>query len=126
MFGLLLTGMAPVSGVRHKLLPSISIASASAKEWEGYHQCYEPVCTQVIVVAAEFSKGERITDHSNANVAVDFYHRYKEDVQRMKEMGMDAFRFSISWSRVLPRIQPYVTLFHWDTPEALEDKYGGF
>ncbi|CAK7331835.1 unnamed protein product [Dovyalis caffra] len=94
---------------------------------------------------------ERITDHSNANVAVDFYHRYKEDVQRMKEMGMDAFRFSISWSRVLPHgrlsagtneegiqfynnlidelikngIQPYVTLFHWDTPQALEDKYGG-
>ncbi|KAF9665394.1 hypothetical protein SADUNF_Sadunf16G0118000 [Salix dunnii] len=69
---------------------------------------------------------ERISDHSNANVAVDFYHRYKEDVQRMKEMGMDAFRFSISWSRVLPRIQPYVTLFHWDTPQAIEDKYGGF
>ncbi|KAL9405287.1 hypothetical protein Peur_002259 [Populus x canadensis] len=45
---------------------------------------------------------ERINDHSNGNVAVDFYHRYKEDVQRMKEMGMDAFRFSISWSRVLP------------------------
>nr|TKR97095.1 linamarase family protein [Populus alba] len=69
---------------------------------------------------------ERINDHSNGNVAVDFYHRYKEDVQRMKEMGMDAFRFSISWSRVLPRLQPYVTLFHWDTPQALEDKYGGF
>ncbi|KAB5520202.1 hypothetical protein DKX38_024521 [Salix brachista] len=95
---------------------------------------------------------ERISDHSNANVAVDFYHRYKEDVQRMKGMGMDAFRFSISWSRVLPHgrlsagineegiqfysnlidelikngIQPYVTLFHWDTPQAIEDKYGGF
>ncbi|KAG5253572.1 beta-glucosidase [Salix suchowensis] len=88
---------------------------------------------------------ERISDHSNGNVAVDFYHRYKEDVQRMKEMGMDAFRFSISWSRVIPLneegikfyndliddllengLQPYVTLFHWDTPQALEDKYGGF
>ncbi|KAG5253566.1 beta-glucosidase [Salix suchowensis] len=95
---------------------------------------------------------ERISDHSNGDVAVDFYNRYKEDVQRMKEMGMDAFRFSISWSRVLPHgrlragvneegikfyndliddllqngLQPYVTLFHWDTPQALEDKYGGF
>ncbi|KAG5253041.1 beta-glucosidase [Salix suchowensis] len=95
---------------------------------------------------------ERISDHSNAKAAVDFYHRYKEDVQRMKGMGMDAFRFSISWSRVLPHgrlsagineegiqfynnlidelikngIQPYVTLFHWDTPQAIEDKYGGF
>ncbi|KAL9354870.1 hypothetical protein Peur_052840 [Populus x canadensis] len=98
------------------------------------------------------TENERIKDHSNGNVAVDFYHRYKEDVQRMKEMGMDAFRFSISWSRVLPHgrlsagvneegikfyndliddllkngLQPYVTLFHWDTPQALEDKYGGF
>ncbi|CAK7331897.1 unnamed protein product [Dovyalis caffra] len=45
---------------------------------------------------------ERITDHSNANVAVYFYHHYKEDVQRMKEMGIDVVRFSISWSRVLP------------------------
>ncbi|KAJ6750510.1 hypothetical protein OIU85_001084 [Salix viminalis] len=95
---------------------------------------------------------ERISDHSNGDVAIDFYHRYKEDVQRMKEMGMDAFRFSISWSRVIPHgrisagvneegikfyndliddllengLQPYVTLFHWDTPQALEDKYGGF
>ncbi|KAI5599505.1 hypothetical protein BDE02_02G200600 [Populus trichocarpa] len=95
---------------------------------------------------------ERISDHSNAKVAVDFYNRYKEDVQRMRGMGMDAFRFSISWSRVLPHgrlsagineegiqfynnlidelikngIQPYVTLFHWDTPQAIEDKYGGF
>ncbi|KAF9665397.1 hypothetical protein SADUNF_Sadunf16G0118300 [Salix dunnii] len=95
---------------------------------------------------------ERISDHSNANVAVDFYHRYKAHVQRMKGMGMDAFRFSISWSRVLPHgrlsagineegiqfynnlidelikngIQPFATLFHWDTPQAIEDKYGGF
>nr|TKS11601.1 hypothetical protein D5086_0000071060 [Populus alba] len=69
---------------------------------------------------------ERISDHSNAKVAVDFYNRYKEDVQKNEGMGMDAFRFSISWSRVLPRIQPYVTLFHWDTPQAIEDKYGGF
>ncbi|KAB5519663.1 hypothetical protein DKX38_023982 [Salix brachista] len=94
---------------------------------------------------------KRINDHSNANVAVCFYHRYKEDVQRMKEMGTDVFRFSISWSRVLPHgrlsagineegikfyndliddllengLQPYMsTLFHWDTPQALEDKYG--
>uniref|UniRef100_A0A6N2MJY6 Beta-glucosidase n=1 Tax=Salix viminalis TaxID=40686 RepID=A0A6N2MJY6_SALVM len=89
---------------------------------------------------------ERISDHSNGDVAIDFYHRYKEDVQRMKEMGMDAFRFSISWSRVIPHgrisagvneegikfyndliddllengLQPYVTLFHWDTPQALK------
>ncbi|KAJ9685822.1 hypothetical protein PVL29_017759 [Vitis rotundifolia] len=95
---------------------------------------------------------ERITDGSNGDVANDFYHHYKEDVHTMKELGLDAFRFSISWSRVLPRgklsggvnkegisfynnlinellskgLQPYVTIFHWDLPQALEDKYGGF
>ncbi|XP_043692666.1 beta-glucosidase 13-like [Telopea speciosissima] len=95
---------------------------------------------------------DRILDHSNGDVAVDSYHRYKEDVSIMKEMGMDAYRFSISWSRLLPHgqlghgvsrvgiqyynnlinelqsngIEPYVTLFHWDTPQSLEDKYGGF
>lgn len=89
-------------------------------------------------------------DFSNADVAVDHYHRYKEDVDLMKDIGVDAYRFSISWSRIFPNgtgkpneeglsyynslidvlldkgIQPYVTLFHWDLPQALEDKYGGW
>ncbi|KAJ4836190.1 hypothetical protein Tsubulata_013725 [Turnera subulata] len=69
---------------------------------------------------------ERILDGSNADVAVDFYHRFQEDLQRMKDAGLNAFRFSISWSRVIPRLTPFVTIFHWDTPQALEDKYGGF
>ncbi|KAJ0096246.1 hypothetical protein Patl1_17274 [Pistacia atlantica] len=69
---------------------------------------------------------ERITDRSNGDVANDFYHHYKEDVKIMKEMNTDAFRFSISWSRILPSLQPFVTLFHWDLPQALEDEYGGF
>ncbi|KAH9321278.1 hypothetical protein KI387_015917 [Taxus chinensis] len=67
-----------------------------------------------------------IIDGSNGDVAADEYHRYKEDVKLMKEMGMDAYRFSISWSRILPYIKPFVTLFHWDLPQALEDEYGGF
>ncbi|KAJ4834475.1 hypothetical protein Tsubulata_007932, partial [Turnera subulata] len=49
-----------------------------------------------------------------------------EDLQRMKDAGLNAFRFSISWSRVIPGLTPFVTIFHWDTPQALEDKYGGF
>ncbi|KAG8646358.1 beta-glucosidase 12-like isoform X1 [Manihot esculenta] len=95
---------------------------------------------------------ERIAGRANADVAIDFYHRYQEDVEIMKNMSLDAFRFSISWSRVLPRgklsggvnkkgiefyndlinkllsegIQPFVTLFHWDLPQALEEEYGGF
>ncbi|KAL3533003.1 hypothetical protein ACH5RR_006524 [Cinchona calisaya] len=93
-----------------------------------------------------------IKEGGNGNVAVDSYHLYKEDVKVLKNMGLDAYRFSISWSRVLPGgnlnggvnkeginyynnlidellangIEPYVTLFHWDVPQALEDKYGGF
>jgi len=93
-----------------------------------------------------------IADGSNGDVAVNSYHLYEEDVKMLKEMGMDAYRFSISWSRILPKgtlegginykginyyknlinklkengIEPYVTIFHWDTPQALEDKYGGF
>ncbi|XP_020549787.1 cyanogenic beta-glucosidase-like [Sesamum indicum] len=93
-----------------------------------------------------------ILDGSNGNVAVDVYMKYKEDIKMMKSMGFDAYRFSISWPRILPggklclgvnregidfyndiintlkdyKIEPYVTLFHWDTPYALEQEYGGF
>ncbi|KAJ7961661.1 Beta-glucosidase [Quillaja saponaria] len=94
----------------------------------------------------------KIADRSNGDITVDAYHRYKEDVEIMKHMNLDAYRFSISWSRVLPKgklsggvniegikyynnlineliangLKPYVTLFHWDLPQALEDDYGGF
>ncbi|KAL8097661.1 hypothetical protein AgCh_030688 [Apium graveolens] len=86
------------------------------------------------------------------DIAVDSYHRYKEDVQLLKNMGADSYRFSMSWSRILPGgtvsgginqegidfynnfidelikngITPIVTLFHFDLPTALQDKYSGF
>ncbi|KAF2319382.1 hypothetical protein GH714_015380 [Hevea brasiliensis] len=69
---------------------------------------------------------KRILDHSNGDVAVDFYHHFREDIKNVKNMGFDAFRFSISWPRVIPNLRPFVTIFHWDTPQALEYKYGGF
>ncbi|KAM5567360.1 hypothetical protein ABKV19_015443 [Rosa sericea] len=92
----------------------------------------------------------KITDFSNADVAVDQYHLYDANVQLMKDMGLDAYRFSISWSRIFPNgtgqinqagvdhynklinsllakgIEPYVTLYHWDLPQALEDRYTGW
>eukprot|EP01018_Ginkgo_biloba_P003222 Gb_06862 [translate_table: standard] len=92
----------------------------------------------------------KIWDGSNGDLGVDQYHRYKEDVKFMKDMGVDAYRFSISWSRIFPKgkgemneegvayynnlinelinngIKAYATLFHWDTPQSLEDEYGGF
>ncbi|RXH85194.1 hypothetical protein DVH24_041962 [Malus domestica] len=89
---------------------------------------------------------ERIVDGSNGDVAVDQYHCYKEDVKIMKNMGLDAYRFSISCPdcyqincfmmeeqssqgphlKQVAGIKPVVTLFHWDLPQALEDKNGGF
>ncbi|KAF7823962.1 beta-glucosidase 12-like [Senna tora] len=69
---------------------------------------------------------EKIKDRSNGDVANDEYHHYKEDVGIMKYMNLDAYRFSISWSRILPSLTPFVTLFHWDLPQALETEYGGF
>ncbi|XP_039118811.1 beta-glucosidase 13-like [Dioscorea cayenensis subsp. rotundata] len=94
----------------------------------------------------------KIADGKTGDVAIDFYHRYKDDVKLLKSLNMDAFRFSISWTRILPTgslsgginrkgvefynnlinellalgMKPYVTIFHWDTPQGLESKYGGF
>ncbi|XP_065872948.1 vicianin hydrolase-like isoform X1 [Euphorbia lathyris] len=95
---------------------------------------------------------EKIWDRSTGEVADDFYHKYKEDIHLMNKIGLDSFRFSISWSRVLPKgrisgginplgvkfyndlideliakgMKPFVTLFHWDLPQALEEEYNGF
>ncbi|MEV6580060.1 GH1 family beta-glucosidase [Streptomyces sp. NPDC051582] len=90
----------------------------------------------------------RIKDGSHADVATDHYRRYREDVALMAGLGVGAYRFSVSWSRVLPDgqgrvnragldfydrlvdalctagIAPVPTLFHWDTPLALEEKGG--
>ncbi|CAB83125.1 beta-glucosidase-like protein [Arabidopsis thaliana] len=87
---------------------------------------------------------------SNGDIACDGYHKYKEDVKLMAEMGLESFRFSISWSRLIPNgrgrinpkgllfyknlikelrshgIEPHVTLYHYDLPQSLEDEYGGW
>ncbi len=87
---------------------------------------------------------------TNGDVAIDFYHKYAEDIKLMAEMGLKAYRFSISWPRVLPNgkgevnnkgvdfyhkvidllnkynIEPVLTLYHWDLPKALQDEYQGW
>ena len=92
----------------------------------------------------------KIGDHSNADRANDHYHRYKEDVRLIKELGVKAYRFSIAWPRVFPEgtgapnpkgldfydrlldelltngIEPFATLYHWDLPQSLQDRFGGW
>jgi len=89
-------------------------------------------------------------EETNGKVAIDHYHRYKEDVALMKQMGLKAYRFSVAWSRILPDgegavneagvafyeklvdellrqgVEPILTLYHWDLPQALQDKYLGW
>jgi len=107
----------------------------------------------------EDGKGESIWDYfshipgkiygeDTGDIACDHYHRYKEDVKNMKKIGLKAYRFSISWSRVIPEgkgkinqagldfysrlvdellkaeIEPFITLYHWDLPQALQEKRG--
>jgi beta-glucosidase len=92
----------------------------------------------------------RIADHSNGDRANDHYHRYKQDVRLIKDLGVKAYRFSIAWPRVFPEgsgapnpkgldfydrlvdelltnaIEPYATLYHWDLPQVLQDRVGGW
>ena len=87
---------------------------------------------------------------TNGNIACDFYHRYEEDIKLMKEQGLKAYRFSICWTRIFPNgtgevnqkgldfyrkvidlckendIEPMITLYHWDLPQSLQDKYDGW
>ncbi|HMA37351.1 MAG TPA: GH1 family beta-glucosidase [Chloroflexia bacterium] len=87
-------------------------------------------------------------DGDTGDVACDHYHRWREDVDLMRELGIAAYRFSIAWPRILPAgrgavvpagldfydrlvdgllgagIQPFATLYHWDLPQALQDEGG--
>jgi beta-glucosidase len=107
----------------------------------------------------EDGKGESIWDHfshtpgkiadgSTGNVACDHYHRHEEDIALMRGLGLKAYRFSVSWPRILPagrgvvnprglnfydrlvdalcaaNIEPFLTLYHWDLPQTLQDEGG--
>ena len=93
----------------------------------------------------------RIKDGRNGDIADDHYHRYMEDVEIIHSLGVNSYRFSISWARILPRgqlggvnsagiafydrlitallqkgIEPFVTLHHFDMPQELETRYGSW
>ncbi|KAF3612197.1 hypothetical protein DY000_02048520 [Brassica cretica] len=82
---------------------------------------------------AATSAYQKVPDRSSGDLACDSFDLYKvrgdlykEDVKLLKRMKVQAYRLSIAWSRILPSIEPYVTIFHWDVPQTLEDEYGGF
>ena len=90
----------------------------------------------------------RVKNGDTGDVACDHYHRWRDDVALMQSLNLNAYRFSIAWPRIIPTgdgavnhrgldfydrlvdglleagIDPYVTLYHWDLPQALEDKGG--
>jgi len=91
-----------------------------------------------------------IVDETNADIANDHYHLFKQDVQLIKALGVKAYRFSIAWPRVFPEgsgapnpkgldfyhrlidellangIEPFATMYHFDLPQALQDRTGGW
>lgn len=95
-----------------------------------------------------FAEEGRILDGKDAYTACDHMHRYKEDYKLMKLLGIKAYRFSMSWARILPEgtgkvnekaiamyrdmilsmkengIEPYITMYHWEFPQVLQDKGG--
>ncbi len=96
-----------------------------------------------------FSHSPGKTDHGDTgDVADDFYHRYPQDIELMRSIGLKAFRFSVSWTRIFPAgsgspntrgidfykrlldallaagIEPFCTLYHWDLPQPIQDRGG--
>ena len=144
------------------LTGSVSIDSTDTREMSFPASFTWGVATasyQIEGAVEEDGRGESIWDRfcatdgkvRNGNsgaIACDFYHRYRDDVALMSELGVSAFRLSIAWPRILPLgtgevntagldfydrlvdellaagIKPFVTLYHWDLPQALEDRGG--
>ncbi|KAH7439491.1 hypothetical protein KP509_04G064400 [Ceratopteris richardii] len=156
------------SEIRFALEPS-PIASCTGQSFNITRRCFPAdftfgTATSAYQVEGAVDQGHRgtsiwdtfshhlgnVIDLSNADITDDHYNRFREDLDLMAEMGVDAYRFSISWSRIFPNaskqvnevgidhynhvidallqkgIEPYVTLYHWDLPQALQDKYGGW
>jgi beta-glucosidase len=92
----------------------------------------------------------RVLNGDTGSIACDHYHRYESDIKLMAQLGIKHYRFSLAWTRIIPdgrgavnpagidfykrlvdclldhNITPHATLFHWDSPQALEDQYGSW
>lgn len=102
------------------------------------------------MTVADYNSFKRSSKQADTKVASDFYHHWREDIALMKELGMKIYRFSLSWARIIPDgdggvnqkgidfynqvidcllehgIRPFVTLYHFDLPYALVEKYNGW
>lgn len=142
-------------------LPSyLSENTKNLKFPKGFKYGVASAATQVEGAAKEDGKGPSVWDYGThvypqlytgaPDVTDDFYHRYVNDLARLKAMGVNTFSLSLSWTRIYPlgsgkvneaglafydkvideaiknNIEPIVTLFHWDTPLALSAEYGSF
>ncbi|MFN8433458.1 MAG: GH1 family beta-glucosidase [Anaerolineales bacterium] len=91
---------------------------------------------------------DKVTDGDTGDVACDHYHRYEDDIALMRKLGLKAYRFSVSWPRIIPNgrgkvnvkgldfydrlvdtlcaanLEPFLTLYHWDLPQALQEQGG--
>ena len=118
-------------------------AASSAYQIEGgYNEDGKGLHIWDVLSAGKIRRGE------DGNVACDHYHRFKEDVKLMREIGLKSYRFSVSWARIFPDetgrvnekglrfysnlldellkagIEPILTLYHWDLPMWLHEKGG--
>lgn len=121
-------------------------ASTSAFQVEGAYNSDEKGLS-----VADIASFKSSDEYADTKVASDFYHKYKEDIKDMSELGLKSYRFSINWTRLFPngdevevnekgvqfyidvfeelrkyKIEPIVTLYHFDLPYGLVKKYGGW
>ena len=136
---------APLS-VRGRAFPSDFLFGAATAAYQIEGAAHEDGRTDSIWDAFCRVPGA-VVGMDNGDVACDHYHRYRDDVQLMADLGLQSYRFSTSWSRVCPDggpvnaagidfysrlvdellerdILPWLTLYHWDMPQALEEKGG--
>ncbi|KAL1224389.1 Beta-glucosidase 8 [Cardamine amara subsp. amara] len=145
IFWVIVSGTIYISAFTRKDFPEDFVfgAGTAAYQWEGAFD--EDGKTHSV-----WDTTSHCSNGSNGDIACDGYHKYKEDVKLMVQMGLEAFKFSISWPRLIPSgrgainpkgllfyknlikelriygIEPHVTLYHYDLPQCLEDEYKGW